>query len=94
MSIKEESVMFVVKEPVQLDEASTITLKPGRYAGRRTQIGLPMVAGQVSLTAPEYWLDLSAEQQQEMDTAATEHSAGLELGVSGHVERGELEVEG
>jgi hypothetical protein len=88
--VKTEPVTLVVDTPVRLDDE--IMLQPGRYPGGRKQIGVPMVGGIISWTAPEYKLELSAEQMKSMGGKNTAHLISQEFDVTPHVSRGEIKV--
>jgi hypothetical protein len=67
-------------------------LQPGRYLGKCKQIGVPMIGGIISWTAPEYKLELSAEQMKSMGARNTAHLISEEFAVTPHVSRGEIKV--
>jgi hypothetical protein len=60
MTTKTESVTLVAEASVQITE--DLTLPPGRYQAKKTQIGVPMRGGAMNWMPPEYEIQIPEDQ--------------------------------
>jgi hypothetical protein len=64
----------------------------GRYNGREKQLGVPMMGGQTSWTAPEYLLALTAEQMRAANMPTADNIIAVEDDLTSYVRRGTIKV--
>ena len=88
--VQKTPVLLRVITPVQLDKE--ILLSVGQYPGTRKQIGVPIVAGEISWSAPEYSIELSANQMIAMGVKHMQNDVFMDYDVTKHVRSGEVAV--
>jgi hypothetical protein len=88
--VKKIQVTLTAHAPVQLD--SQVTLAAGSYPGTEKRLGVPVYAGRISWTNPEYSLVLTQAQLEEMGAPANQNFISTEYDVTKHVRTGEITV--
>ena len=86
--VQARAVMLEATHAIEIEAG--VALPPGQYSGTEWRTGLETMSGEVSWAAPQYKIELTADQLASMGTTDTPNLISSDIDVTTFVRSGEL----